>query len=49
MDFLHSISQRCGQEALPTSSQRTSGPKFDQDLVFGHGDLLNAFFLVDLL
>jgi xylose isomerase len=23
--------------------------KFDQDLVFGHGDLLNAFFLVDLL
>ncbi|MBO0701999.1 MAG: xylose isomerase [Candidatus Dormibacteraeota bacterium] len=25
------------------------GAKFDQDLVFGHGDLLNAFFLVDLL
>ena len=25
------------------------GPKYDQDLVFGHGDLLNAFFLVDLL
>jgi xylose isomerase len=25
------------------------GVKFDQDLVFGHGDLLNAFFLVDLL
>ena len=25
------------------------GPKFDQDLIFGHGDLLNAFFLVDLL
>jgi xylose isomerase len=25
------------------------GPKFDQDLVFGHGDLLNAFSLVDLL
>ncbi len=23
--------------------------KFDQDLVFGHGDVLNAFFLVDLL
>ncbi len=23
--------------------------KFDQDLVFGHGDLLNAFHLVDLL
>ncbi len=25
------------------------GPKYDQDLVFGHGDLLNAFSLVDLL
>ena len=25
------------------------GPKYDQDLVFGHGDLLSAFFLVDLL
>src|SRR5215467_12135273 len=25
------------------------GITFDQDLVFGHGDLLNAFFLVDLL
>ena len=24
-------------------------PKFDQDLMFGHGDLINAFFLVDLL
>jgi xylose isomerase len=25
------------------------GVKFDQDLVFGHGDLFNAFSLVDLL
>jgi xylose isomerase len=25
------------------------GIKFDQDLVFAHGDLINAFFLVDLL
>ena len=25
------------------------GIKFDQDLVFAHGDLVNAFFLVDLL
>ncbi|MBL0888426.1 xylose isomerase [Myceligenerans indicum] len=25
------------------------GPKFDQDLVFGHGDLLSAFFTADLL
>ena len=26
-----------------------NGPKFDQDLIFGHGDLLNAFSTVDLL
>ena len=25
------------------------GPKYDQDLVFGHGDLLSAFFTVDLI
>jgi xylose isomerase len=25
------------------------GIKYDQDLVFGHGDLINAFSLVDLL
>ena len=25
------------------------GVKYDQDLVFGHGDLMNAFFTVDLL
>jgi xylose isomerase len=25
------------------------GPRFDQDLVFGHGDLLSAFALVDVL
>ncbi|WP_299039570.1 xylose isomerase [uncultured Pseudokineococcus sp.] len=25
------------------------GPKFDQDLIFGHGDLINAFSTVDLL
>jgi xylose isomerase len=25
------------------------GPRFDQDLVFGRGDLLQAFFTVDLL
>jgi len=32
---------------LDLNGQR--GIKFDQDLVFGHGDLVNAFFLVDLL
>lgn len=25
------------------------GPKYDQDLIFGHGDVKSAFFLVDLL
>ena len=25
------------------------GPRYDQDLVFGHGDLLQAFSTVDLL
>ncbi|HET7723450.1 MAG TPA: xylose isomerase [Propionibacteriaceae bacterium] len=25
------------------------GPKYDQDLVFGHGDLTSAFFTVDLI
>ncbi|BDZ41345.1 xylose isomerase [Paraoerskovia sediminicola] len=25
------------------------GPRYDQDLVFGHGDLLSAFFTVDML
>ncbi len=32
---------------IDLNSQR--GIKFDQDLAFGHGDLVNAFFLVDLL
>jgi xylose isomerase len=42
--------RRCGHGKLfhiDLNGQR--GPKYDQDLVFGHGDLLNAFFLVDLL
>jgi xylose isomerase len=50
MNFVHSISQALWQGKLfhiGLNGQR--GPKFDQDLVFGHGDLLNAFFLVDLL
>jgi xylose isomerase len=50
MNFVHSISQALWQEKLfhiDLNGQR--GPKFDQDLIFGHGDLLSAFFLVDLL
>jgi len=50
MNFVHSISQALWHEKLfhiDLNGQR--GPRFDQDLVFGHGDLLSAFFLVDLL
>ncbi len=50
MNFVHSISQALWQHKLfhiDLNGQR--GAKFDQDLIFGHGDLLSAFFLVDLL
>ena len=38
-----------GGEAVPHRPQRAEGPRFDQDLVFGYGDLLQAFSTVDLL
>lgn len=50
LNFLHGISQAlyCGKLFhIDLNGQR--GIKFDQDLVFGHGDLINAFSLVDLL
>jgi xylose isomerase len=50
MNFVHTISQALWHGKLfhiDLNGQR--GAKFDQDLVFGHGDLLSAFFLVDLL
>jgi xylose isomerase len=50
LNFAHGIAQALWQGKLfhiDLNGQR--GPKFDQDLVFGHGDLINAFFLVDLL
>jgi len=50
MNFVHSIAQALWHHKLfhiDLNGQR--GPKFDQDLIFGHGDLLSAFFLVDLL
>ncbi|MGD0741744.1 MAG: xylose isomerase [Acidimicrobiales bacterium] len=50
MNFVHSISQALWHGKLfhiDLNGQR--GAKFDQDLVFGHGDLVSAFFLVDLL
>ncbi|MEP7090813.1 MAG: xylose isomerase [Nocardioidaceae bacterium] len=50
LNFVASISQALWAGKLfhiDLNGQRSI--KFDQDLVFGHGDLLNAFFLVDLL
>ena len=50
LNFVHSIAQALWHGKLfhiDLNSQR--GIKYDQDLMFGHGDLLNAFFLVDLL
>ncbi|HET8660166.1 MAG TPA: xylose isomerase, partial [Micromonosporaceae bacterium] len=50
LNFTHGIAQALWQGKLfhiDLNGQR--GPKFDQDLVFGHGDLLDAFTLVDLL
>ncbi|PRC44944.1 xylose isomerase, partial [Mycobacterium sp. ITM-2017-0098] len=50
LNFVHGISQALYSGKLfhiDLNGQR--GIKFDQDLVFGHGDLVNAFALVDLL
>ena len=50
LNFVHGIAQALWQKKLfhiDLNGQR--GPKYDQDLVFGHGDLKSAFFLVDLL
>lgn len=50
LNFVHGIAQALNQKKLfhiDLNGQR--GPKYDQDFVFGHGDLKSAFFLVDLL
>ncbi|MFV2022810.1 xylose isomerase [Micromonospora sp. LOL_023] len=50
LNFTHGIAQALWHGKLfhiDLNGQR--GVKFDQDLVFGHGDLLNSFALVDLL
>ena len=50
LNFVHGISQALWQGKLfHIDLNGQHGPKFDQDLTFGHGDLLSAFFLVDLL
>jgi len=50
LNFMHGIAQALYSGKLfhiDLNGQR--GIKYDQDLVFGHGDLINAFSLVDLL
>ena len=50
LNVVHGVSQALWHGKLfhiDLNGQR--GPKFDQDLVFGHGDLISAFALVDLL
>jgi xylose isomerase len=50
LNFVHGIAQALWHGKLfhiDLNGQR--GIKYDQDLIFGHGDLVNAFFLVDLL
>jgi len=50
LNFVHGIAQALWQGKLfHIDLNGQHGPKFDQDLVFGHGDLLSAFALVDLL
>jgi xylose isomerase len=50
LNFVHGISQALWRGKLfHIDLNGQHGPKFDQDLVFGHGDLISAFGLVDLL
>jgi xylose isomerase len=50
LNFAHGIAQALWQGKLfHIDLNGQNGPKYDQDLIFGHGDLLNAFALVDLL
>ncbi len=50
LNFVHGIAQALWHKKLfHIDINGQHGPQFDQDLVFGHGDLKSAFFLVDLL
>jgi xylose isomerase len=50
LNFVHGIGQALWQGKLfHIDLNGQHGPKYDQDLIFGHGDLTSAFFLVDLL
>lgn len=50
LNFVHGIGQALWQKKLfHIDLNGQKGPRYDQDFVFGQGDLLSAFFLVDLL
>ncbi|MEO3857558.1 xylose isomerase [Acrocarpospora sp. B8E8] len=50
MNFAHGIAQALWHGKLfHIDLNGQNGIKYDQDLIFGHGDIKNAFFLVDLL
>ncbi|MDP9847542.1 xylose isomerase [Streptosporangium lutulentum] len=50
LNFAHGIAQALWHGKLfHIDLNGQHGPKYDQDLIFGHGDVKNAFFVVDLL
>ncbi|GLW09999.1 xylose isomerase [Microtetraspora sp. NBRC 13810] len=50
LNFVHGIAQALWHKKLfHIDLNGQHGPKYDQDLIFGHGDVKSAFFLVDLL
>jgi xylose isomerase len=50
LNFVHGIAQALWHGKLfHIDLNGQNATKFDQDLIFGHGNLINAFFLVDLL
>ncbi|MGW5054304.1 xylose isomerase [Actinokineospora sp. NPDC004072] len=50
LNFVHGVAQALWAGKLfHIDLNGQKGPRYDQDMVFGHGDLLSAFFLVDLL
>ncbi|TYB60680.1 xylose isomerase [Nonomuraea sp. PA05] len=50
LNFVHGIAQALWHGKLfHIDLNGQHGPRFDQDLIFGHGDVMSAFFLVDLL
>ena len=50
LNYTHGIAQALWQDKLfHIDLNGQKGPRYDQDLVFGYGDLLQAFSTVDLL